>query len=88
MATSSAIIVDIVRATTGGSLTPFPQKEPKKVKNVKEEEPQDSALWLAENELMKVSQQLLLLYKRKITIKSSQLRISMQEQGKIWLKDR
>ena len=54
MATSSAIIVDIVRATTGGKLAPIPPPEPKKEKKVKEEEPQDSALWLAENELMKV----------------------------------
>jgi hypothetical protein len=51
----SAFIVDIVRATTRGSLVPIPPKEPPKKTKAKEEEPQDSALWLAENELMKVS---------------------------------
>jgi hypothetical protein len=52
---STGFIVDIVRATTGGKLTPIPPEEPKKKRKEKEpEEPQDSALWLAENELMKV----------------------------------
>jgi hypothetical protein len=51
---STGIIVDIVRATTGGSLAPIPKEQKKKKKEPVKEEPQDSALWLAENELMKV----------------------------------
>ncbi len=50
----TGFIVDIVRATTRGSLVPIPPKEPPKKNQRKVEDPRDSALWLAENELMKV----------------------------------
>ncbi len=50
----TGFIVDIVRATTRGSLVPIPPKEPPKKNQSKVEDPRDSALWLAENELMKV----------------------------------